>query len=90
MIKKDIIGRVSKKTGIKNVFVKQIVDEVFNQMFSALKQRDKVEIRNFGNFKVKKRKPRIARDLQTNLSIPVAERDTVVFIPGLKMKQQIK
>jgi len=41
-------------------------------------------------FQVKKRKKRIGRNPKTGEVVPVPERRTVVFKPGLEMKTQIK
>ena len=90
MTKKDIVLRISEKTGIKQVIVKEVVQEVFNVIFDILKQGGKIEIRNFGVFKVQKRKKRIGRNPKTGDVVPVPERNVVAFKPGLEMKKKIK
>ena len=90
MTKRDIVLRISEKTGIKQIVVKEVVHQVFNVIFDALKAGKKIEIRNFGIFKVKRRKKRIGRNPKTGDVIPVPERNTVTFKPGLEMKKEIK
>ena len=90
MTKRDIVLKISEKTGIKQVEVKEVVQQVFDAIFEALKAGKKIEIRNFGVFKVKKRKSRIGRNPKTGEVVPVPERNTVVFKPGLEMKKDIK
>ncbi len=90
MTKKDIVVKISEETGFKQVVVKKIVHKVFDKMLEALLEGDRIEIRNFGIFKVKRRKARIGRNPKTNQPVPVPERRTVVFKPGLEMKQKIK
>ena len=90
MTKRDIVLKISAKTGIKQIVVKEVVQQVFDVIFSALKESKKIEIRNFGVFKVKKRKSRIGRNPKTGDVVPVPERNTVVFKPGLEMKKEIK
>ena len=90
MTKKDIVLKISDESKFKQVVVKKVVHRVFDVMLEALLKGDKIEIRNFGVFKVKKRKPRIGRNPRTNQPVPVPERKTVVFKPGLEMKQRIK
>jgi len=90
MTKKEIVLKISEETGYKQVVVKKVVHRVFDVMFKALLDGDKIEIRNFGVFKVKRRKRRIGRNPRTNQPVPVPERKTVVFKPGLEMKQKIK
>ena len=90
MTKRDIVLKISEKTGIKQIVVKEVVHQVFNVIFDALKAGKKIEIRNFGIFKVKRRKKRIGRNPKTGDVIPVPERNTVTFKPGLEMKKEIK
>jgi nucleoid DNA-binding protein len=90
MTKKEIVIKISEETGLKQVVVKKVVHRVFDKIFEALVKGDKIEIRNFGVFKVKRRKPRMGRNPRTNQPVPVPERKTVVFKPGLEMKEQIK
>ena len=90
MTKRDIVLKISEKTGIKQIVVKEVVHQVFNVIFDALKAGKKIEIRNFGIFKVKRRKKRIGRNPKTGDVIPVPERNTVTFKPGLEIKKEIK
>jgi nucleoid DNA-binding protein len=90
MTKKDIVLKIADESKFKQVVVKKVVHRVFDVMLESLLKGDKIEIRNFGVFKVKKRKPRIGRNPRTNQPVPVPERKTVVFKPGLEMKQRIK
>jgi nucleoid DNA-binding protein len=90
MTKKDIVLLISEETGIKQVDVKRVVHRVFGVIQESLRRGKKIEIRNFGVFKVKKRKARIGRNPRTNEPVPVPERKQVVFKPGLEMKEKIK
>ena len=90
MRKRDIVLKISQNTGIKQVVVRDIVQHTFDTIFEALKNGERIELRNFGVFQVKKRKKRIGRNPKTGEVIPVPERHTVVFKPGLEMKQSIK
>ncbi len=90
MTKRDIVLTISARTGIKQVIVKEVVQGVFDTIFEALKNGKSIEIRNFGVFKVKKRKPRIGRNPKTGEVVPVPERNTVVFKPGQEMKKVIR
>ena len=90
MTKRDIVLKISEKTGIKQGVVKSVVHMVFDTCFESLRKGNTIEIRNFGVFKVKKRKRRIGRNPKTGEIIPVPERKTVVFKPGLEMKKAVK
>ena len=90
MTKKDIVLRITDLTGIKQVDVKKIVQRTFDVIIESLVRSEKVELRNFGVFKIKERKARFGRNPRTGESVPVPPRKVVVFKPGLEMKQRIR
>ncbi len=90
MTKKDIVLRITDMTGIKQVDVKKIVQKTFDVVIESLVRFEKVELRNFGVFKIKERKARFGRNPRTGESVQVPPRKVVVFKPGLEMKQKIK
>ena len=90
MTKKDIVLKITDMTGIKQVDVKTIVQKTFDVVVESLVRNEKVELRNFGVFKIKERKARFGRNPRTGESVPVPPRKVVVFKPGLEMKQRIK
>ena len=90
MTKKDIVLKITDMTGIKQVDVKKIVQKTFDVIIDSLFKNEKVELRNFGVFKLKERKARFGRNPRTGQSVPVPPRKVVVFKPGLEMKQKIK
>ncbi len=90
MTKKDIVLKITDMTGIKQVDVKRIVQKTFDVIVDSLIRLEKVELRNFGVFKIKERRARLGRNPRTGASVPVPPRKVVVFKPGLEMKQKIK
>lgn len=90
MRKRDIVLKISQDTGIKQVVVKEVVQQTFDAILKALKEGKRIELRNFGIFLVKKRKKRIGRNPKTGEVVPVPERLSVIFKPGLEMKKLIK
>jgi nucleoid DNA-binding protein len=90
MTKKDIVLKITDMTGIKQVDVKTIVQKTFDVIIESLVRSEKVELRNFGVFKIKERKARFGRNPRTGDSVPVPPRKVVVFKSGLEMKQRIK
>jgi nucleoid DNA-binding protein len=90
MTKKDIILKVADETNLKQTDVKRIVQKTFDYMIEALVRGEKIELRNFGVFKIKERKSRTGRNPRTGQIVPVPPRKVVVFKPGLEMKQQVK
>jgi nucleoid DNA-binding protein len=90
MTKKDIILRVSDDTNLKQIDVKKVVQRTFDCIIEALVRGEKIELRNFGVFRLKQRKSRTGRNPRTGQVVPVPPRKVVVFKPGLEMKKKIK
>ncbi len=90
MTKKDIILRISDQVNLKQIDIKKVVQATFDCILDALARGEKIELRNFGIFKVKQRKPRTGRNPRTGTIVPVPARKSVVFKPGLEMKQRVK
>lgn len=86
MTKKDLVLKVSKNTGIKQIVVKKIVEETLSVILEALKNKERIELRNFGVFCFKKRKAKIGRNPKTGKTIPIPPRQVVIFKPGKKLK----
>ena len=86
---KEIVNRISNSTGLKQVIVKKIVQEIFNVLRDSLLNGENVEIRNFGVFKIKKRKPKIGRNPRTGEAVPIKERKVIVFKSGLRVKKEL-
>lgn len=90
MTKKDLVLKISDETQLKQIDVKKVVQKTFDHIIEALERGEKIELRNFGIFKVKQRKSRTGRNPRTGQVVPVPPRKVVVFKPGLEMKKRIK
>ena len=90
MTKKDIIMKVSEDTGLKQVDVKEVVQRTFDMIIESLERNDKVELRNFGIFKVKTRKGRMGRNPRTGESVSIPDKKVVSFKSGMKMKLDVE
>lgn len=90
MTKKDIVLKIAEETNIKQVDVKKVVQRTLDYITGALSGGKTVELRNFGVFKVKTRKPRMGRNPRTGAAVPVPERKVVTFKAGMVMKKKVK
>ncbi|MCM8765289.1 MAG: integration host factor subunit beta [Candidatus Omnitrophica bacterium] len=90
LTKKDIVLKIAQETGVRQVEVKKVVQKTLDVIIDALAKGDKVELRNFGVFKVKSRKPKIGRNPRTGVTVPVPQRKVAVFKPGRIMKQRLR
>ena len=90
MTKKDIVLKIADETGIKQIDVKKVVQKTLDHIVLSLIRGEKVELRNFGVFKLKERRSRTGRNPRTGQVVPVPARKVVVFKAGLEMKKKIK
>lgn len=85
-----MVLRISKETGVKQIIVRNVVQRTLDAILEALSKGERIELRNFGVFQVKTRKPRIGRNPRTGETVIVPERQIVVFKSGREMKKAIK
>ena len=90
MTKKDIALRVAQDLGERQTRVKKVIQKTLDVIAEALEKGERIEIRNFGVFKVKMRKARVGRNPRANVPVPVPARRIVVFKPGFYFRQNIK
>ncbi len=90
MTKKEIVLKIAEETKIKQVDVKKVVQRTLDEIVAALARGERVELRNFGIFKVKSRRGRTGRNPRTGETVPVPPKKVAVFKPGLIMKHEIK
>lgn len=90
MTKKDIVKTLAERFGLSQVDAKKVVQGTFDAIVETLVANNRIELRNFGVFEVKVRKPRKARNPRTGEEVFVAEKRVVTFKPGRTMEDKIK
>ena len=79
MTKNDLVKEVSRNTGFTNVEVELVLDSIINSIKSSLAKGEKVDMRGFGSFIIKKRNARDARNPLTNKIVRLEERHIPYF-----------
>ena len=90
MTKRDLIARMQdllKEYPRKDVA--HAVEIIFDSMVEAMKKDDRIEIRGFGNFTVRKRDPRRGRNPMTGASVDVPPRRFPFFKVGKELKERV-
>jgi nucleoid DNA-binding protein len=86
MTKADLVKSISNETGIVRKDVAIVVDAFLDAVKDTMKDGNHIEIRGFGTFKLKQRKPRIGRNPKTADKVPVPER----IVPTFKFSREFK
>jgi len=88
MTKSALIEKVSGKfDSLTGKQTEIVVETIFETMKEALIRGEKIEIRGFGNFRLKNRRRRIARNPKTGIKIDVPEKKVLHFKAGKALKE---
>jgi integration host factor subunit beta len=69
--------------------VERIVGTIFDEIADALARGDRVELRGFGAFSVKRRGSRIGRNPRTGQAVQVAEKYVPFFKTGKQLRNRL-
>ncbi|MCR4287559.1 MAG: integration host factor subunit beta [Deltaproteobacteria bacterium] len=90
MTKSELIEAVAAKVGnFSRKDVEVVIDTLFNSMTESLSKGQKVEIRGFGSFKIKKREPRQGRNPKTGENISIQAKKVPFFKAGKEIRERI-
>ncbi len=87
MTKREIVNKIAKKVGLPQQLVKRIIEELLGELREALVRGERIEIRNFGIFRVKVMRPKTGRNPQTGESISLPAKKKATFKPGKLLKR---
>lgn len=90
MTKKEIVKQISERLGLTQLKTKEIVQKTFDAIIDTLLTERRIELRNFGVFEVKRRKPRKARNPRTGERVDVEAKNVVTFKPGKEMEERVR
>jgi nucleoid DNA-binding protein len=86
MIKNDIALAIEKKTEYNRARSLSIVEGILEALKNALTNKEKVEIRGFGSFKVVPKKTGFGRDIRRQKQIRIEKGQRIKFRPGQELK----
>ncbi len=90
MTKTDLIEKVSLQTdGLTKKQTEIIVNMLFDSIKDALAVGEKIEIRGFGSFRIRKRQTREGRNPKTGKNVSVPEKRVPFFKAGKELKEMV-
>ena len=90
MTKSDLINKVQEKFKIySHNDIIYAVNIIFASMTEAMKNSERIEIRGFGNFTIRERKPRLGRNPKSGLQVKISERKTPFFKTGKELRIKV-
>ncbi|HSR72006.1 MAG TPA: integration host factor subunit beta [Kiloniellales bacterium] len=90
MTRSELIQRIAElNPHLYHRDVERIVTTIFEEVSEALARGDRVELRGFGAFSVKRRDARIGRNPRTGDAVHVAEKHIPFFKTGKLLRDRL-
>jgi len=90
MIRSELIQKIADENPhLYQRDVERIVNTIFEEIIEAMARGDRVELRGFGAFSVKKRDARLGRNPRTGDSVDVEEKHVPFFKTGKLLRDRL-
>ena len=89
MTKADLVEEVSQLGDLTRRDGEVIVETIFDAVIGALQSGDKIEIRGFGSFRIRQRKPRTGRNPKTGAKVEVPAKRVPFFKPSKELRDLV-
>ena len=90
MIRSELIQKIADENPhLYQRDVERIVNTIFEEITNAMARGDRVELRGFGAFSVKKRDARVGRNPRTGDAVEVEEKHVPFFKTGKLLRDRL-
>jgi len=89
MTKAELVEEVAKVSDLTKKHSEVIVNTVFQAIIEALHEDEKIELRGFGSFRIRRRRSRLGRNPKTGDKVSVPAKKIPYFKPGKELKELI-
>lgn len=90
MTKSELIQRLAERNPhLYQRDIEKIVGTIFDEVTEALARGDRVELRGFGAFSVKRRDARTGRNPRTGEAVDVGEKAIPFFKTGKQLRERL-
>ena len=89
MTKADLVEHVAEAAGLSKAEAEEVVNTVLDSIVQALETGDKVELRGFGSFRLRMRRPRQGRNPKTGTTVQVPGKAVPYFKPGKELREML-
>ena len=90
MLKRDLVEKTADSLdGYLKKDISKAVDIIIETMAESLQQGNRVEIRSFGSFSVRKRKARVTKNPKTGRIMDIPPRKTLHFAMSKSLKEEL-
>jgi nucleoid DNA-binding protein len=89
MTKPELVRELAEDCELPRRQVAELIETMLEKMTAVLKKGDKVQLTPFGQFKVRNRPPRMARNPQTGEPVKVPAKRVMRFLPSRALKEAV-
>jgi integration host factor subunit beta len=89
MTKAELVTQVALKTELTKQQTAEVVDLLLECIIKALQAGDKVELRGFGSFRRRDRRPRLGRNPKTGEVVAVCAQTVPFFKTGKRLQARL-
>jgi integration host factor subunit beta len=90
MTRSDLVQKLAEKNPhLMQKDVERIINTIFDEITTALVRGDRVELRGFGAFSIKKREARQGRNPRTGETVSVAGKIVPFFKTGKQLRDRL-
>jgi integration host factor beta subunit len=87
MTKNDLIKKLQEQLDTYSLKdVTYVVNIIFDSMIDAIRRGERIELRGFGSFEVRERKPRMGRNPKSGAQVKLQERKVPFFKTGKELR----
>ncbi len=87
MTKAELVGKVAEKIGLTKKQTELIVNSVLESITNSLSKGNKVELRGFGSFRVRRRNSREGRNPKSGEKVQVPPKLVPFFKAGKELRK---
>lgn len=90
MTKSQLVAKLAKR--FPHLYLRDLetlVNTVLGEISTGLVQGDRIELRGFGAFSIRKRDPRVARNPKNGDAVTVGERYAIYFRAGKELRERV-
>ena len=90
MLRSELVARLqAEHPDLRGQDVEAMVETVLDEIVRALEKGDRVELRGFGAFSIRRRAARQGRNPRTGATVKVAAKNVPFFTPGKELRAKV-
>ena len=89
MTRAELVEHVTRVSDLSKKHAEIVVNTVFDSIIEALSSDEKIELRGFGSFRIRRRQSRVGRNPKTGERVEVPAKRIPYFKPGKELKELI-